>query len=453
MKRSLVAAVVLLLGCTSSQTTGEPPASTPGPVPSAPAPEAPAPTAPSPTVVATPAVAPTPPVPPGEATQKLLDALVPEAERIAVTNEAAKALEIRVIDFDLWVTDGTRRAPLRLRASEVATVTVGHDATGEPTLVVDYQDDVSCDDPAKHVELSARSLLARLENAAAMKPHGKRDFETSARGFAKAAQLDPSLDVAWINLACALAMGGKRPSAIAALAPMLQRKPLYTAHKVLSDPELAALREAPELVALRAPKPGTAAIRTLTLAYSPHLSLVAVHRVEDSWGACNFVEDLRLIDAKTGKEVLTLPLVGWDESEPECDDHEPGRRIRAGHRARIDARLDTMDRFLRDMGFSVSEGLELVDPGTAAPDDGPVTRARLPGAGLELVIDDQELHVMKAGKTLATVPQTEAQGISHAGHDPAAGVAFIEWFHDVPEGCDDESDGTGFIVVPLASRP
>ncbi|MCX4247636.1 tetratricopeptide repeat protein [Paraliomyxa miuraensis] len=444
MRRSLVVSLALALGCTPSQPSAEQAPSAPTPAPAAPAP--------SPDPGQAPAAPPTtpPPAPPADpvptAANELLNGLVPEAERIAVTDAAAKSLELRVIDFEIWVTDGTRRAPLRMRAEEVTRTTPGHDGSGEPTLAFDYTDGMSCVDESNHAELSVRSLLARLENATAMKPHVADDFESSARGFARAARLDPSLDVAWINLACALAMQGKRGPATTALAPLLERKPLYTIHKVMSDPELESLREVPALVSKRAPKPGTAKVRELTLAYSEHLSLVAARRVEDSWGACNFVEDLRILDASTGKEILTLPLVGWDESEPECEDDAPDRRLRPEAKSRVQARLDTMDRFLRDMGFSVSEGLELVEPDD---DEGPAVRAALPKAGFELVIDDDELRVEKAGKTLVAIPQTEAQGITRAGHDPRAGIAFIEWFHDVPEGCDDGSDGTGFIVVAL----
>jgi hypothetical protein len=464
MKRALVACVVLLPGCNRPQPEADEGSRATPDAPAEPAsPQAPAAAVPSKaTAPASPSATPTPtePTPPEDPVTPpppditaLLDRLVPATERIAVTEEAARALEIRVIDNDLWVTDGSRRAPLRRRANAITRVTLGRTEGGEPMLLVDYEDDVSCLEQEQHVELPARSLLAKLENAAAMKPHGKHDFEASTRGFARAVELDPFLDVAWTNLACALAMHGDAAAAITVLDPMLRREPFQTYHKLLSDPELASLRERPELTALRAPKRGDASIRKLVIAHSAHHSLVALRRTEQSWGACNRVEDLRLFSTTTGEPVLTLPLVGWDETEPDCDEGGGDGGVIPRHRAKVNTRLDTAERFLRDLGFSVSAGLELVDPSKTTTEDGPHTAAKLPGASLELEIDDESIRVRKGGEVLVTQSQDVAQGITLAGHDPVARVAFIEWYHDVPEGCDDEEDGTGIIVVPLPKSP
>jgi hypothetical protein len=463
MRRFLVACMALHLGCNpaqpgSDQGSGK---ATPAKAPEAKTPAKPNIDAKVDTKVEPDAKAPKPQAPPVEpapatiplpaATTELLDRLVPTTERVAVTEAAAKALEIRSTDAMLWVVDGSRRAALNRRGDTVHGVTIVNDASGEPVLRIDYEDDVFCGDTRQHADVSARSLLARLEHVSGQEHQAKGDLEAAARGFARAAQLDSSLDDAWTSLARALAKQSDTASAMAALDPLIRRAPLQTYHQVLSDPALASLREQPAITALRAPKPGKVELRKLPIAYSAHHSLVALLRTEQSWGACNYVQELRLHSTTTGEMVLNVPLAGYGDTDPDCDSGGK-RKVLPDHRTEVNGRFATAERLLRDMGFSVSPGLELVDP-SKVPGEDSVMKAQLPGVGVEIEIDEEKVVVRKGSAVLVDRPQTLASNIVRAGYDPAAHVAFIEWYGQVPEGCAFDEDGQGYYVFPIPASP
>lgn len=463
MRRSLAACVALLLGCS--------------PAPSGSGKEAPAKTADTKTPTKTDATKadvkvdakadakteapkveappkPEPTEPAGvlsAATTALLDRLAPAADRVKVDDAAAKPLEIQSIENELWVVEGARRASLHRRASKALGITLRKDASGEPLLHVGFEDDEFCGEiAAQYVDYSARTLLARLEQASGVEHHGKGEFEAAAKRLAQAALLDPSLDDAWLGLAAALAKQGDAASAIAALEPMIGRAPLYTYHQVLSNPDLATLREQPAIVALRAPKAGDVKLdEKMIIAYSAHHSLVALVRTEQSWGACNYVQELRLYGSKTGEQVLSVPLASMGETDPECEGSD--RKVSKEHRAAVNARFATAERFLRDMGFSASPKLELV----RAPKDaeGEVLTLELPKAGLQLGLDEEKVWMRKGTAVLVERPQNLASGIQRVGYDPIAGVAFIEWYAQVPEGCAFDEDGAGYYVFPVPASP
>jgi len=471
MRRSLVACVALFLGCNPAQPGPEQGTGTTKKAP-AKAADAKKPAEPDAKAKATDAkvldtktkaepdkpaepdvkVAPIP-APPAvkleAATTELLDRLVPAADRVAVDDAAAKALTITATDSDLGVGDGSRRASLHQRASTVLGVTIQTDTSGEPVLHIGFQDDAFCGEIVpQYVDLSARTLLARLEQASGEEQHGKRDFAAAAKSFARAALLDPSLDEPWLGLAKALAKQSDAAGAMAALDPVIRRAPLATYHQVLSDADLASLREQPAIVALRAPKAGDVKIRKMTIAYSTDKSLVALIRKEDSWGACNYVQELRLHSTASGEKMLSLPLADFSETDPECPKKAGPGKVLPAHRATVNARFDAAERFLRDMGFSVSAGLELVDPPKVAGEDY-IKKATLPGAGLEIEIDEGNAVVRKGTEVLVDRPQTLAQSIDLIGYDPAANVAFIEWYGQVPEGCAFDDDGRAYYVFPI----
>lgn len=391
-----------------------------------------------------------PPIVLSATTTALLDRLVPAAERVKVDEAAAKPLEIQSIEGELWVVEGARRASLHRRASKVLGTTPQKDASGEPVLHVGFEDDAFCGDiAAQYVDYSARTLLARLERASGVEHHGKREFEAAAKRLAQAALLDPSLDEPWLELAAALAKHEDTAAAMAALEPMLGRAPLLTYHHVLSSADLAALREQPVIVALRAPKAGDVKLKKMTLAYSAHHSLVAVVRTEQSWGACNYVQELRLYGSKTGEQVLSVPLAGMGETDPDCEGSD--RKVLKAHRKVVDARFAAAERFLRDLGFSASPELELVRAPKDAEGEG--LTLELPKAGLQLGLDTEKVWVRKGTEVLVERPQTLASGVLLVGHDPTAGVAFIEWYAQVPEGCAFDEDGAGYYVFPVPASP
>lgn len=444
---------VLGLGCTSSApestengakdgTPGAEPApiaeATPEPGPAAPEP---GPAAPEPgPATSEPAASPVDPA-------DRADDSPPFVERITVETGEAEKLTIFVREASLWVTDGTRSAPLREMATELHSVKLGTDSDGKPTLVVEYTDDISCDAGRRTETLAAHTLLARLENAGAMKPHRAGNHEESAAGFAKAAALDPMLDIAWTNLACAEALRGNTAEAVAALRLPLERRPIHALFKVMTDSELSSIRGEAQITTRLAPTPGTVELRDMTMAYSSHLGMVALLRHEDSWGSCTFREDVEIYDVKTGDRVETLLLIDWEHTDPSC---EPEGKIVPKHRKTVEARRDGMQALLRGLGFSVSPELEVVrateaETGTAR------AKARFPRAGLGLAIGSGRARLLRGSEVLGTSggeAYTEyVRGFGRAGYDPRAGVAFVEWHQETAEGCFDGRQAVGYSII------
>lgn len=378
------------------------------------------------------------------ARQRLLDSLVGPAERPRV-REAAASLELRIVELELWVTDGNRRAPLRRRATELNGVTRETGPEGEPVLVVDYTDGMRCTGGDERERLSARSLLSRLENASALRLHHEGEFVAASRGFAAAVSLDPSFPTASSNLACALALRGRPDLAVTALAPWLEQDLIPTYHTVMLDPELASLRERPALRALRAPTPGTARLHDLVMAYSRDLSMVAFVRAESSWGSCAFTEELILLSATTGERITTLPVIDWEDTEASCEAGD--RVIRPKARIRVDRRRAAVDRVLTDMGFDPSPHLEVSTARHQTDDRGERFTARFPKAGLGIAVREGTARLLKKDEVLGVSPGLGDVRIRRAGYDPETKIAFVEWLRDVPEGCDDGRDGTGVRLV------
>ena len=59
----------------------------------------------------------------------------------------------------------------------------------------------------------------------------------------------------------------------------------------------------------------------------------------------------------------------------------------------------------------------------------------------------------KGTEVLVERPQDLAWSIQRVGHDPTAGVAFMEWYAQVPEGCAFDDDGAGYYVFPIPASP
>ncbi len=386
---------------------------------------------------------------PSPAAQAVLDTIVSLKDPPTVSDAAVKALKFVVVDDELWVSDGDRRAPLRETATAVLGTTPRRDAAGAMIVRVDYEHDYGCFEGPQHLDLDARNLLARLENAGALVHHRAKRFEQAAIGFATAASLDPSLHLAWSNLACALALGGDTESAVGALDPLVDRGPLRAYHKVMSDPELASLREHPAIVALRAPTAGNVSVRGMSMAYSAHLSMVALLRYEQSWGSMAFIEEIQLFRSTTGEFVSSIPLVGWDDSDPSYEGKIARGVILPRRKKAVNARFDVVQRALRDMGFSTSAGLEVM-PVTETPqgDDIKYT-ARFAKAGLGMAILGGKARVLTKTEVLGLNADVDYEFVERVGYDPDARVAFVGWLQSVPEGCDSGMAGSGYGLVVL----
>jgi len=345
---------------------------------------------------------------------------------------------------------------MRVHADAILGTTPVTSADGTAQIELTYSDETRCDGPLFRRAYSRDSLLARLENSTAFKDHRRSDHAAAARGFAIAAQLDPIPDKRWTNLACALALNGQIDQAIVAFGPMLRRNPVRAYATILSDHELSSLRERPEVKALRAKTPGTAALslqhrqlQSFTIAYSRHLGMIAgVHRADDG-GSCEFKVGLTIYDVHSGARVTTVELIRSGDTMPECGDDADGAgpSLDPRHVREVQAKLDHANTLLRDLGFTVSADLERVvlTHGEA--------QVRFAKAGLELELGDDDARLRDSDRTveLGAIQGLGYTMLTRAGYDPIAKVAFLEWLNDLPEGCASDLEGAGFRLIPTAT--
>ncbi|MBP9085630.1 MAG: hypothetical protein KBG15_05900 [Kofleriaceae bacterium] len=207
-----------------------------------------------------------------------------------------------------------------------------------------------CDRPLAIVVMNFDQLSARLDNVAAYRLHKQKKFTESKAAFAKALALDPSNRTIAVNLASAQQLLGETPAALKTLAPWLASEPVAMYATIAVDPELVPLLASPEVLALKAKRPGNVVVTKAGLkggiAYSAERNLLAVERDECSWGrdrdadfdACS--KEIEVFDAATGKQVTAVRLAWFDRSNKALFT----RRIKAAQLA------------LRDFGFT-SEAL------------------------------------------------------------------------------------------------
>jgi hypothetical protein len=350
---------------------------------------------------------------------------------------------------NLFITAGKRSAPLPVtNVFELGPVRWS-DGRGE--VVVQYDD--FCE-KSHRVTYSARSLVARLENAEALAAHRARNHAAAAQGFGRAVALDPDFDLAYTNQASALTLAGKVEEAMAALAPLLARNPAHVYAKVMRDAELAALREQPAIVAVRSQTPGSAVINSQSFALQGALlamdqahQRVAVVDAEASWGACHFESILLIVSATTGEVLTEFPLVTWDDSDPDACD---GRALLPGARARVAERVEMANRVLRDLGFApVTKAKQY--SGAEQPDgERAAIKIPLTASKLSLVVSEGKARVLRQDRVLVERPVPAAMMIEWAVHVPEVDAVIYGWQRPGAEGCED-SDPTGIVVLPLAS--
>jgi len=294
------------------------------------------------------------------------------------------------------------------------------------------------------VELGLDQLEARLANAAALAAHRKQDYAAAAAGFARAARLDPTFDLAATNQAAALALAGKRDAAARALAPWLASNPTWTYAKVATDPELASLRRHPAVRKLCVRPRGTARLDPQAglvgaVAYSAAKQQLAFVRREASWGACNFTTTLMVFDA-SGPARASWTVVGWADSNPEaCDKTDPETPpILPEAAARVRARAARLTRVLGDPGFSPA-GHEVA----TLDADG----LHFPRAGLDLgITGDGKATLSRAAAVIGHATIADA---AEAGYYvPAARAILVVSRRGGREACEG-SDPTTVTVVPV----
>lgn len=397
------------------------------------------------------------PAQPAGADQASAPATDPDGSSPGGVDSAAVAAAVADLQFhksrrgNLLMTAGKRSAPLPVtNVFQIDQVRWSKDR-GE--VVVQYDD--YCEQ-SHRATFSARSLVARLENSEALAAHRARNHAVAAQGFARAVALDPDFDLAYTNQAAALTLAGKVEEAMAALAPLLARNPVHVYVKVMRDAELTALREQPAIVAVRNQTPGTAvvnaqsfAIQGAPLAIDPAKKLIAVVDTEASWGACHFESVLQIFSATTGEMRTELPLVTWDDSDPDACD---GRALLPEARGRVTERVEVASRVLRDLGFAPAAKAKLYS-GAEQPDaESAAIKVALAASKLSLVVSEGKARVLRQDRALVERPAPAATLIEWAVHVPEVDAVIYAWQRPGAEGCEG-SDPTGVVVLPLASTP
>jgi hypothetical protein len=163
------------------------------------------------------------------------------------------------------------------------------------------------------IHTTEAALRARLANVSALARHRRKDFDGAAAGFAAALALDPSLVSAALNLASAQARGGHRDQAITTLVHLAATAPRLVAWRVAVDPDLAALADAPALIALDAKVPGTATgpgLHRAGVAASAELGVYALVRTMGDLSDTGGSSEIVIVDGATGATIdrlSTLP--------------------------------------------------------------------------------------------------------------------------------------------------
>ena len=280
-------------------------------------------------------------------------------------------------------------------------------------------------------------LAARLENATAFALHQNKDWKSAAAGFARAAALDPTWRIAAYNLASAHQLLGDKPAAIKALAPFLATDPLGTSLDIARDPELAPLLDQPALVAIRSTKPGSAKLTTAGLdgkvLFAPDRNLIAVARVESSWGSSAFTVDVQIWDAATSKLVASTTVVEWGETKND----EKG--LVAATKSVVTERMTRLSTQLAALGFrpaaKVEKGVESSDGAKAKIH---FAKAKLglvgPGDMHSAAFTDGVVNVLRKNTTLATAKITGR--LVAASFVEEASAIIIEMQRHSSEGCD-----------------
>jgi len=314
----------------------------------------------------------------------------------------------------LHVRRGTVRAPLTAREIDF----VGQVRLRGDSVEIEVAGNPSSrrrKDGDSKLAFTLDQLRARLADAEATTAIARRRWAAAQASAEHALQLDPSLDSPHLWRAWALLAQNKLGDAAAALAPVIQRNPVWLYWRLVSTPALARLVSHPAITRLVAEKPGTFELvaGTLSVQTEPTGRFLAYRtsfRPPDGkpW-TCGVIN---VVDRATLAVAIEIPV-------STCEDPSGGAERRAAERT------------LRALGFTAaSSELAALSPAAQRTRSFPDQKAEFVRAGLTLVALGQAAD---RGHTPIDPPPhtrlTEAQLIGDVvvygwdGSDPGCGVA------------------------------
>jgi hypothetical protein len=314
---------------------------------------------------------------------------------------------------------------------------------GVATLV--YRD--YCTEKSASVQYQLVNLAARIENAVAYRLHRQKKYLDASAGFARAVALDPNYTVARTNLASAETLRGDRRAAVNALAPLLAARPFETYAKVLTDPELAPLREEPELAAQRFRTPGTVTIRrdkgrfAMSMMVSGEHKFLAVQHTLSDGMSMRYGYEVRFYDTGSGTLLFAVPIVKMEETDA-GDGHWS-----LGSQKLVDARLKGVNQLLADLGFAPVRDEAQRFEFEKVRDQ--VWKAQLHGQKLALVVSLGHVRLFAGAKQLRQFASPDdIANVNVAVWIPSAKVAVYDWDRPVGDVCDFR-ESSGEVVVPI----
>jgi tetratricopeptide (TPR) repeat protein len=306
-----------------------------------------------------------------------------------------------------------------------------------------FTDEVACGptDEAHVLTLELSVIAARMLNAAALEHHRAGRYEEAARGFAAAVALDARFALARSNWACALARLGRTREALDALASLLRDNPVFAYAKVATDPELQSLASAAELRALEAsPAP---VIAHEALAHQPLVGLggrvLAVPVRSPSWGTGAVRIDLDFIDGRDGRELHSVRLLDWVDSDDEGE-------VKPERRASVDARFTQTAAWMSRLGFARDPSAEAVELPASAQ------KVSMSRGALRFARDTgpQGVSVWRAAERIGRFAAIGRDRPARFDHLPRATVLVARWTNEDPEGCDG-GDFSFAELLPVAA--
>lgn len=296
-------------------------------------------------------------------------------------------------------------------------------------------------------------LGALLESSQAELLREKKNDKEAARGFARAAALDPTWNAPAYALAAAQARLGDASAALKALSPWLANEPIGAYVRVSTNPDLAPLLARPELQAIRGKQPGTALLTADGIVGKVAIagSMFAAVREATDGGSSGFTSDLVIYEVAAGvqHELAATPLVTHDDSNHDCYP-EPGAaascRLTAAGRTAVARRAALLQTMLRELGFVQAA----IEPATTLEDNGWHAKRRyaFPKHKLGIVVDGYRARVLQRDTALGEGQVEEVVRASAFLEGP--GVVAVWSTHVVSEnGCDAARGNVTLIPVKM----